>query len=123
AEVDSVKMEKAGGDIQHVWPGGPAAPTLLAFDPDRPGVPPTPWPPTWPNGTRFTEHSYRTLSADSETGRLILFQNVGTTHAVWAYMKGDREWRSGRINWAPREVALACTPYHTRHVRVNYPNV
>lgn len=79
---------------------GPAQPQILEFDATVPGCPPRTLLPGWQGTPAFSEHSYRSFVADGPAGELILFQNIGHTHAEWAL--GDRQgaWPAqGQLSW------------------------
>ena len=98
--------------------GGPSHPEILAFDVDTDAAYRT-LIPAWEGRPSFTEHSYRSFAADREGGELILFQNVGYTHAEWGLLTEDAEWHTGRLYWPPyKEKNMA--PYGATHARVNY---
>ena len=73
----------------------------------------------WDGGPQFSEHSYRSFAADGASGSLILLQNIGYTHAEWAFRGGDGQWAAkGRLVW----------PWGAEYdkpqpIRVCYPNV
>ena len=75
--------------------------------------------PVWPGTPDFEEHSYRSFAADGAAGELILFQNVGYTHAEWTFRDGHGQWSAqGQLKW----------PWGAEYdkpqpVRVCYPNV
>ncbi len=73
-------------------PAGPARPEILQFDPARPGDPFKVLLPRWAGKPKFNEHSYRSFAADGTRRELILFQNVGYTHAEWAFLDRDAQW-------------------------------
>lgn len=101
---------------------GPAQPTILKFSTTDPKQPPERLQPAWqgsPALPPFTEHSYRSFAADGASGELILFQNIGLTHAEWTFRDRDGHWAAtGQLRW----------PWGgeydpPRPVRVAYPNV
>ena len=75
--------------------------------------------PKWSGDPPFTEHSYRSFAADGPRKEMILFQNIGYTHAEWAFREAGGEWtRSGRLKWPWGE------SYETpKPIRVCYPAV
>ncbi len=102
--------------------GGPARPVLFEFGAAEPGgEPKTHWP-GWrnhPTPPPFTEHSYRSLAADGPGRELILFQNIGYTHAEWAFRDRDGDWSAqGQLKWPWG--AEYDTP---QPIRICYPNV
>ena len=100
--------------------GGPARPEILAFDAKAADY--RTLLPEWEGCPPFSEHSYRSFAADAEGEALILFQNVGYTHAEWALYDKDAKWHSGRLRWPPY-VDTSLVPYGASHARVNYPVV
>lgn len=97
---------------------GPARPEILEFAAADPAEPPVPLLPAWSGEPAFTEHSYRSFAADGPRGEVILFQNVGYTHAEWAFLDAEGGWASGQLVW----------PYGAEYekpepIRVCYPNV
>lgn len=102
--------------------GGPARPEILEFKTADPKAPYRTLLPKWKGRPGFTEHSYRTFSADASRGEVILFQNVGYDGAEWSLLDGEGKWQTGRIRW-PRYKKTDVAPYGAKHVRVNYPVV
>lgn len=98
---------------------GPARPEILQFDPTKPRQPFQRILPQWDGNPPFTEHSYRSFAADGLRGELILFQNVGYTHAEWTFRDASGEWSArGKLVW----------PFGTEYekpqpIRVCYPTV
>jgi len=98
---------------------GPARPEILLFSARDPKAPCKTILPTWDGQPKFTEHSYRSFAADSSSASLILFQNIGYTHAEWAFRDGDGRWAAkGKLAW----------PWGAEYdkpqpVRVCYPDV
>ena len=72
--------------------GGPARPEVLAFDASSPRSTYSTLLPKWEGSPAFSEHSYRSFAADASNGELILFQNVGYSHAEWALRCDLAEW-------------------------------
>jgi hypothetical protein len=99
--------------------GGPARPEVFQFAGGDPKAPPVPLRPRWKGAPPFTEHSYRSFAADGTTGELVLFQNVGYSHAAWTFRDGAGSWSAqGELKW----------PWGAEYdtpgpVRVCYPNV
>jgi hypothetical protein len=98
---------------------GPARPEILEFPTSDPASPPERILPDWEGTPPFTEHSYRSFAADGASGELILFQNIGYTHAEWAFLGRDGRWSAqGKLVW----------PWGAEYdkpqpIRVCYPNV
>ncbi len=98
---------------------GPARPQILQFDAAKASGPLRTIVPKWQGSPPFTEHSYRSFAADGARGEIILFQNVGYTHAEWAFRDGKGQWSArGRLVW----------PWGSEYdkpqpVRICYPNV
>jgi len=99
--------------------GGRARPELLQFATADPKAPFETILPKWQGTPPFTEHSYRSFAADGPRGELILFQNIGYTHAEWAFRDRHGKWTArGRLAW----------PWGAEYdkpqpIRICYPNV
>lgn len=99
--------------------GGPARPEVFQFLAGDPTATPISLTPTWQGDPRFTEHSYRSFAADGAVGELVLFQNIGYTHAEWTFRDRAGKWSAqGQLKW----------PWGAEYdqpepVRVCYPNV
>jgi hypothetical protein len=99
--------------------GGPAQPQILRWNSADVTAPPETILPTWDGTPEFTEHSYRSLAADGERGELILLQNVGYTHAEWAFRDADGRWPAqGKLVWP-----WGAEYDQPQPIRVCYPNV
>jgi hypothetical protein len=99
--------------------GGPAQPQLLEFDPKREAKDYKILLPEWTEPSRFTQHSYRSFAADAANRELILFQNVGDSHAEWVVRDGRDRWSAqGKLVW-PWEARYE----EPQRLRVCYPNV
>lgn len=80
--------------------GGPARPDVLEFSADAPAPPPISLNPIWQETPHFTEHSYRSFAADGAAKELVLFQNIGYTHAEWSYRDSTGKWSAqGQLKW------------------------
>jgi hypothetical protein len=98
---------------------GPARPEILQFDPGRVGAPYRTLLPAWGGAPEFTEHSYRSFAADGPSRELILFQNIGYTHAEWTFRDRDGRWSAqGRLAWP-----WGATYEKPQPIRVCYPSV
>lgn len=99
--------------------GGPARPEILEFRLPELGEPAAVLLPEWDGKPDFTEHSYRSFAADGQLGELIIFQNIGYTHAEYAYRDASGRWAArGQLKW----------PWGAEYdkpqpIRVCYPNV
>ncbi len=99
--------------------GGPAQPQILQFAASKPQAAFQVILPEWEGTPKFTEHSYRSFAADGPNGELILFQNIGYTHAEWAFRNREGKWQNaGKLKW----------PFGSEYdkpqpIRVCYPNV
>lgn len=99
--------------------GGPARPEIVEFRLADLSKPAAVLAPEWDGKPAFTEHSYRSFAADGRRGELILFQNIGYTHAEYSYMDSSGQWSAkGRLQWPWG--AEYDTP---QPIRVCYPNV
>ncbi|HAV63198.1 MAG TPA: hypothetical protein DCY13_12640 [Verrucomicrobiales bacterium] len=99
--------------------GGPARPDVLQFAAGDPLKKPLALVPVWQGSPPFAEHSYRSFAADGGAGELMLFQNIGYTHAEWTFRDRDGSWSAqGRLTW----------PWGGEYdkpgpIRICYPNV
>jgi len=99
--------------------GGPARPDVLEFKASEPGLPPVSLNPVWQDKPAFREHSYRSFAADGNSKELILFQNIGYTHAEWTFRDWAGKWSAqGQLKWPWGAEYEKPEP-----VRVCYPNV
>lgn len=79
---------------------GPARPEILLFSAKDPQAPFATILPVWDGQPQFSEFSYRSFAADSSSGNLILFQNIGYTHTEWSFRDGDGRWAAhGKLAW------------------------
>ena len=79
---------------------GPSRPEILQFSAADPKAPFATILPAWEGTPPFTEHSYRSFAADGPRGELVLFQNIGYTHAEWAFRDAAGKWAaSGKLVW------------------------
>ncbi len=100
---------------------GPAEPQILQFDAKHPSASYKVLKPLWDGNPPFTEHSYRSFAVDGHAGELILFQNIGYTHAEWTFMDKNGKWIArGRLNWPPGDYE---EPLEHGAIRVCYPAV
>ncbi len=99
--------------------GGLARPDVLQFAAMDPKTTPVSLTPSWQGEPKFTEHSYRSFAADGAAGELVLFQNIGYTHAEWTFRDHTGKWSAhGRLKW------LWGAEYDKPEaIRVCYPNV
>ncbi len=98
---------------------GPARPEVFQFNARDLSRPPEKLIPTWSGQPPFTEHSYRSFAADGPNAELILFQNIGYTHAEWTFLDRDGRWSAhGQLKW-PWGADYA----KPQPIRVCYPNV
>jgi hypothetical protein len=99
--------------------GGPARPDVLQFAASDPKAAPVSATPVWQGAPPFREHSYRSLAADGAAGELVLFQNIGYTHAEWTFRDRAGKWSAqGQLKW-PWGAEYA----EPKPIRVCYPNV
>jgi hypothetical protein len=79
---------------------GPARPQILQFAAREAGKVERTLLPTWSGSPKFTEHSYRSFAADGPNREMILFQNIGYTHAEWSFFDRDGRWSAqGQLKW------------------------
>jgi hypothetical protein len=98
---------------------GPARPEILQFAPGQPERPERTLLPQWSGTPKFTEHSYRSFAADGPNRELILFQNIGYTHAEWAFLDQGGRWSAqGQLKWPWGAEYAKPEP-----IRVCYPDV
>ena len=98
---------------------GPAQPEILQFSARRCPGPGQHLLPVWDGSPAFTEHSYRSFAADGPQGELILFQNIGYTHAEWTFRDRAGNWSArGRLAWPAGPDYPKPEP-----IRVCYPDV
>jgi hypothetical protein len=98
---------------------GPARPEILQFSAEDVRAPGQRLLPVWDGNPAFTEHSYRSFAADGPAGELILFQNIGYTHAEWTFRDRTGKWAArGRLAWPAGQDYPKPEP-----VRVCYPDV
>lgn len=98
---------------------GPARPEILQFSARDTKAPFERLLPVWDGNPAFTEHSYRSFAADGPGRELILFQNIGYTHAEWAFRDGAGKWvAQGQLRWPDGSEYPKPQP-----VRVCYPDV
>ncbi len=99
--------------------GGPARPELLQFSATNLAAEFRQLLPVWDGKPEFTEHSYRSFTADAVNQDVLLFQNIGYTHAEWALMEKGGKWiANGRLRWPDGKDYPKPEP-----IRVCYPDV
>ena len=75
--------------------------------------------PQWNGEPQFSEHSYRSFAADGKNKELILFNNIGYTHAEWSFYDRTGNWSAqGQLIWPWGADYVKPEP-----IRVCYPNV
>ncbi len=100
---------------------GPSEPQILQFDAKHPSTQYKVLKPVWEGNPPFTEHSYRSFAVDGQAGEMILFQNIGYTHAEWSFMDKNGKWiAQGKLKWPPGDYE---TPLEHGAIRVCYPAV
>jgi hypothetical protein len=99
--------------------GGPARPEILQFSVTNLKAAPEAILPQWQGKPAFSEHSYRSFAADGPGRELVLFQNIGYTHAEWAFLDRTGRWSAqGKLVWPWGADYAKPEP-----IRVCYPNV
>jgi hypothetical protein len=97
----------------------PAKPVMFEFKANRAKATPKELIPRWQDAPKFTEHSYRSFAADGPAKELILFQNVGYTHAEWTFRDRKGNWTAqGQLQWP-----WGAEYDEPKPVRVCYPDV
>ena len=98
---------------------GPARPEILQFSARNAKASFERVLPIWDGTPVFTEHSYRSFAADGPGRELILLQNIGYTHAEWAFRDRKDKWAAhGQLRWPDGAEYPKPEP-----VRVCYPDV
>jgi len=98
---------------------GPARPEVLQFSTTNAAGACVTLRPAWSGQPEFSEHSYRTFAADGPNRELILFQNIGYTHAEWAFLDRAGRWSAqGQLKWPSGAEYAKPQP-----IRVCYPAV
>lgn len=98
---------------------GPARPEILQFSAQHPQAAFERLLPVWEGQSAFTEHSYRSFAADGPAHEMILFQNIGYTHAEWAFRDRSGKWAAqGKLPWPNGAEYPKPQP-----IRVCYPDV
>lgn len=98
---------------------GPAEPTVFRFDTADPTAAPRRELPLWEGEPPFSEHSYRTVTADGPAGEVLYMQNVGYEVAHMSLLTTDGTWQGvGQIRWPWGGEYAEPQP-----LRLCYPNV
>jgi len=97
-------------------------PRILEFSVENPEKPFNTLMPEWKGNPAFSQHSYRTFSVDRENNEFILFQNIGSLHAEWAFYDRNRSWFTGQLKWLPR-INDPIPPFNDINLRLVYPVV
>lgn len=97
---------------------GPSRPEILQFHAVDLGRAPEVILPKWDGEPGFTEHSYRSFTADGPGREFILFQNIDYTHAEWAFRDRTGQWFNGKLRWPEGKEYPKPQP-----IRTCYPNV
>ncbi len=75
--------------------------------------------PRWHGEPEFTEHSYRSFTADGPGREALLLQNVGYDRAEWSFLDAGGEWSAaGTLFWPTYESEGVSHP-----LRLCYPDV
>jgi len=99
--------------------GGPARPEILRFLAADAAGPFERILPVWSGTPAFSEHSYRSFAADGPSRELVLFQNIGYTHAEWTFRDAAGKWSAqGKLAWP-----WGAEYDRPQPIRVCYPNV
>lgn len=98
---------------------GPAQPTVFRFDTQYPHKAPVTELPVWQDEPAFTEHSYRTVTADRTHDEVLYMQNVGYETAHMSFLERNGRWQGvGTLRWPWGEEYDPPRP-----LRLCYPNV
>lgn len=98
---------------------GPAEPTVFRFNANDIDASPSVEKPTWRDQPEFSEHSYRTVTADAARNEVLYMQNVGYDISQMSFLAGDGGWRGvGELRWPFGETYPKPQP-----LRLCYPNV
>jgi len=76
---------------------GLAKPLLLAFSPANPAAPPRTLEPPWSTAPKFSEHSYRGLGCDPDTGALVLMNVEAYRGQHWVYRDAKGQWANSGL--------------------------
>ncbi|HJP34211.1 MAG: hypothetical protein QF689_09085 [Candidatus Latescibacteria bacterium] len=98
--------------------GGPATPTVFRFNARDPESDPQLEQPDWEGTPPFSEHSYRTVTADCESEDVLYMQNEGYEIAHLSLRRGDVWQARGQIRWP-----LGSEYDRPQPLRLCYPNV
>ncbi len=97
----------------------PAKPVVFEFKASQAEHAPKELIPPWQGAPKFNEHSYRSFAADGPAKELVLFQNVGYTHAEWTFLDRHGKWSAqGQLKWP-----WGAEYDEPKPVRVCYPDV
>jgi len=97
---------------------GPTEPTVFGFDTGSIDTVPRTEQLDWEEVATFSEHSYRTVAADSSTGDVLYMQNEGYEIAHLSLRRGGTWQRRGQIRWPFGDEYARPQP-----LRLCYPNV
>ena len=79
---------------------GPAEPSIARFATTDWSAAPVRELPQWQGQPAFTEHSYRTVSADRDNDEVLYMQNVGYDVAHLSFLGREGKWRGlGTLAW------------------------
>ena len=98
--------------------GGPARPGLWEAIPSHGFGTPAITQPGWrAQAGPFSEHSYRSLAVDGQRGEVFVMQNVGNSHAEWAFRDDRGSWPAqGRLDWPVKDVNGRAMPLRVCYV-------
>lgn len=98
--------------------GGPARPGLWEAMPAEGFDTPAITQPGWRAlAGPFTEHSYRSLAIDGQRGEVFVMQNVGNSHAEWAFRDDRGAWSAqGRLDWPVKDIYGRAMPLRVCYV-------
>ena len=98
---------------------GPAEPTVFRFSANDIDAAPSVEKPAWQGEPEFSEHSYRTVTADGDSHEVLYMQNVCYDISQMSFLSGDGGWLGlGPLTWPYGDEYPTPQP-----LRLCYPNV
>jgi hypothetical protein len=98
---------------------GPARPTVFRFRTGHGQLEPSVELPVWDDTPAFSEHSYRTVTADGARNEVLYMQNVGYDVAHMSFLSAEGLWQgAGTLAWP-----MDSSDHTSEPLRLCYPNV